>query len=59
MSELISSQATAELATDDARLVDRFIERIWSEDGLAERTLEAYRRDLQGLSRWLGTRGKS
>ncbi|MET0505503.1 MAG: site-specific integrase, partial [Luteibacter sp.] len=57
MSELISSPATAEPPADDARLVDRFIERIWSEDGLAERTLEAYRRDLQGLSRWLGTRG--
>ncbi|WP_291779813.1 site-specific tyrosine recombinase XerD [Luteibacter sp.] len=48
---------TEELATDDARLIDRFIERVWSEDGLAERTLEAYRRDLEQLSRWLGTRG--
>ncbi|MGN6479802.1 site-specific tyrosine recombinase XerD [Luteibacter sp.] len=41
----------------DARLIDRFIERVWSEDGLADRTLEAYRRDLAQLSRWLETRG--
>jgi integrase/recombinase XerD len=41
----------------DARLIERFIERIWSEDGLADRTLEAYRRDLAQLSRWLETRG--
>jgi integrase/recombinase XerD len=50
--------STAELAADDARLIERFIERVWSEDGLADRTLEAYRRDLQGLARWLGTRGR-
>lgn len=51
-------QTAAELAADDTRLIARFIERVWSEDGLAERTLEAYKRDLEGLARWLGTRGK-
>ena len=53
------SSSVAELAADDARLIERFIERIWAEDGLADRTLEAYRQDLQGLARWLGTRGRS
>ncbi|HEY4092807.1 MAG TPA: site-specific tyrosine recombinase XerD [Luteibacter sp.] len=48
---------TTELPAEDARLIDRFIERVWSEDGLADRTLEAYRRDLAQLSRWLETRG--
>lgn len=46
-------------SADDARLITRFIERIWSEDGLADSTLEAYRRDLEQLSRWLETRGRS
>src|ERR1700754_1284147 len=53
------SPQTPELAADDARLIERFIERVWAEDGLADRTLEAYRQDLQGLARWLGTRGGS
>jgi integrase/recombinase XerD len=53
------NHSAAELAADDARLIERFIERVWAEDGLADRTLDAYRRDLQGLARWLGTRGHS
>jgi integrase/recombinase XerD len=54
-----ATRTDAAVDADNARRIDRFIERIWSEDGLAERTLEAYRRDLQGLGRWLATRGKS
>lgn len=53
----VDTHSSAELAADDARLIERFIERVWAEDGLADRTLDAYRRDLQGLARWLGTRG--
>jgi integrase/recombinase XerD len=56
---LVDSPRSAEPAADDARLIERFIERVWAEDGLADRTLEAYRRDLQQLARWLGTRGRS
>jgi integrase/recombinase XerD len=41
------------IADVDRASIDAFIERLWSEDGLAERTLEAYRRDLEGLARWL------
>lgn len=37
--------------------IDAFLERVWSEDGLSDRTLEAYRRDLDGLARWLSTQG--
>ncbi|HEX7341100.1 MAG TPA: site-specific tyrosine recombinase XerD [Rhodanobacteraceae bacterium] len=33
--------------------IDAFLERVWAEDGLSDRTLEAYRRDLEGLARWL------
>jgi len=36
----------------DERAIDRFIEAIWAEQGLARATLDSYRRDLQGLARW-------
>lgn len=38
-------------------LIDRFIDAVWLEDGLARNTLGAYRRDLCGLTTWLGSRG--
>lgn len=33
--------------------LDAFIESLWLEDGLAQNTLEAYRRDLQAFADWL------
>ncbi len=36
--------------------LDRFIEALWLEDGLAENSLAAYRRDLQDLAAWLRPR---
>ena len=33
--------------------IDRFIDALWVEDGLAPLTLEAYRRDLGLYSAWL------
>jgi integrase/recombinase XerD len=52
------SKEQASIADVDAQEIEAFIERVWSEDGLAERTLEAYRRDLQALARWLAGRGR-
>ncbi|MGS0999590.1 site-specific tyrosine recombinase XerD [Rhodanobacter sp. UC4451_H18] len=49
----------ASIAEADRRGIALFIERVWSEDGLAERTLEAYRRDLEALARWLASRGRN
>ncbi len=49
----------ASIAEADQRSIAAFIERVWSEDGLSDRTLEAYRRDLEGLARWLSTRGRT
>jgi len=40
-------------------LVDRFLDSLWLEDGLARNTLAAYRRDLEGLGRWLELRENS
>lgn len=48
----------ASIADADRRSIAAFLERAWSEDGLADRTLEAYRRDLEALAAWLGTRGR-
>ena len=36
-------------------LVQRFIDALWVEDGLAALTLAAYRRDLEHFARWLRT----
>jgi len=33
--------------------IDRFVDALWIEDGLAANTLAAYRRDLEGYADWL------
>jgi integrase/recombinase XerD len=45
------------LATGDADAIARFLDGAWAESGLARATLDGYRRDLEGLARWLGPRG--
>ncbi|MBI5258387.1 MAG: site-specific tyrosine recombinase XerD [Burkholderiales bacterium] len=37
------------------RSIDRFVDALWIEDGLARLTLEAYRRDLSLYAQWLAT----
>ena len=37
----------------DAAQIAGFLERIWAESGLSRSTLDSYRRDLEGLARWL------
>jgi integrase/recombinase XerD len=37
--------------------VDRFVDALWVEDGLAPLTLAAYRRDLEHFARWLRQQG--
>ena len=39
--------------------VDAFISALWLEDGLAENSLAAYRRDLNALAQWLAKRNLS
>ncbi|HKJ51104.1 MAG TPA: site-specific tyrosine recombinase XerD [Gammaproteobacteria bacterium] len=36
--------------------IDRFIDNLWAQKGLAELTLRAYRQDLSQFSRWLALR---
>jgi integrase/recombinase XerD len=51
-------ESLASIAEADRLGIAAFLERVWSEDGLAERTLEAYRRDLEALAAWLAGRGR-
>ena len=48
----------ASIADADQRSIAAFLERVWSEDGLAERTLEAYERDMEARAAWLAARGR-
>jgi integrase/recombinase XerD len=47
------------LSDIDRAGIAAFLENAWSQDGLAARTLEAYRRDLQALAAWLAARGRT
>ncbi|RVT54027.1 site-specific tyrosine recombinase XerD [Rubrivivax albus] len=40
-------------------LVQRFVDALWLEDGLAALTQAAYRRDLQALAAWLAAQGSA
>lgn len=42
-----------EVRAEDRILIDAFLERAWSELGLADNTLAGYRRDLDAFARWL------
>jgi len=47
------------IAADDRALIDAFLERTWSELGLADNTLASYRLDLESFARWLGAHESS
>ncbi|ALN65153.1 tyrosine recombinase XerD [Lysobacter antibioticus] len=48
------SQAMAlpPLGDADDAAIKSFLDTIWAESGLAQQTLDSYRRDLEGLARW-------
>jgi len=46
-------------SAEDAQQIARFLERVWAESGLSRSTLDSYRRDLEGLARWLNGNGAS
>ena len=43
----------------EATLIDAFCDQLWLQDGLAQASLAAYRRDLAAWSAWLGKHGTS
>jgi integrase/recombinase XerD len=46
------AMALPELAESDAALIGQFLDAIWAENGLAQPTLDSYRRDLELLARY-------
>lgn len=42
-----------ELSEAEQRIIERFIDHLWMENGLSENTLSAYRNDLAGFALWL------
>ncbi len=43
----------------DADVIDAFLDSSWAEQGLARSTMQAYRSDLSGFSRWLKAQGNN
>lgn len=43
----------------ESGVIDRFLDAMWSEQGLSRNTLAAYGADLRVLARWLGKRGST
>ncbi len=52
------AESTPPVNAIDAAAIDAFVEKLWSENGLADNTLSSYRLDLEGLSRWLAGQGR-
>jgi len=57
MSDVVGQPARAEPCEADRHAIERFLDALWSERGLSENTLAAYRADLNGLAAWLAARG--
>jgi integrase/recombinase XerD len=55
----VTSESTPPVNASDAAAIDAFVEKLWSESGLADNTLTSYRMDLEGLSRWLAGQGET
>ena len=53
------AETAHEISGSDRAAIDAFIERVWSQDGLADLTLSAYRGDLEHCAAWLRARGSS
>ena len=49
----VTSSACAQLAPASQEAIERFCDACWLEDGLAQNSLTAYRRDLLLLAQWL------
>ena len=46
------------VSMQDADIIDQFIDALWLERNLAKNTLDAYRRDLKGLTQYLAAQPK-
>jgi integrase/recombinase XerD len=55
--ELLRGRMPADMPVNNQPEIERFLDAMWSERGLSENTLAAYRADLSGLARWLDGEG--
>ncbi len=46
------AQSLPPLRDDDRAVIEGFLDAFWAEAGSAQQTIDAYRRDLEGLARW-------
>ena len=53
VAELVKKASPAQLAPASQEAIERFCDTCWLEDGLAQNSLTAYRRDLLLLAQWL------
>lgn len=53
---MVSCKGKQSIRDEDERLIQRFLDAIWLEDGLGEKTRAAYGSDLCKLSQWLSAR---
>ncbi len=53
----MTTRTNTSIDDQDVSLIERFLDSIWAERGLAEATLENYRLDLIALSSWLSEQG--
>ncbi|OYY56999.1 MAG: site-specific tyrosine recombinase XerD, partial [Polynucleobacter sp. 35-46-207] len=53
MTKLASSRASTSIPSTSQEAIERFCDACWLEDGLAQNSLSAYRRDLLLLAQWL------
>lgn len=51
------NRSSVAVSAEDRQAIDAFLDAVWAEQGLSDNTLAAYRRDLEGFSRWLTARG--
>ena len=48
-----------QISPSEQRIIERFIDHLWMENGLSENTLFAYRNDLAGFALWLKEKHQS
>ena len=54
-----TAERGAGVATADRAIIDAFCDQLWLQDGLAQSSLGAYRRDLGAWSAWLTSRART
>lgn len=57
--KLVENGGRVQESRQESRIVEQYIDAVWMEKGLADNTLDAYRRDLMLFNDWLAEQNKS